>query len=258
MTEAMEGQAASPMENSAPATVNNQVSEPVQSAPSQEVESSAQEKMIPQSKVNEIVQARLAKDREVSARKQEQVPEQQPNVVEQPSVAPDISQAVSTELEKRLQQMQADQQQEAALNEAKKTLESLQTKIDEAATKYEDFEDVTKDVPYSSFPGLLTAANSVENSGDVLYHLGKNPSKMRELASSFQPVVDPYTGQQVANPMAQVAMKELRQLSESMRNNELAKQKDRPRDPLSQIRPSNVGSDSGRGSISELRKKWLA
>jgi hypothetical protein len=258
MTEATEGQIASPMESNSSANVDNQVSEPVSSTPTQAVEAPVQEKMIPQSKVNEIVQARLAKERDASSRKQEPVQDQQVTTQEQQNVAPDISQAVATELDKRLQSMQDTQREEAALSEAKKTLESLQTKIDEAATKYEDFEEVTKDVPYSSFPGLLTAANSVDNSGDVLYHLGKNPSKMRELASSFQPVIDPYSGQQTANPMAQVAMKELRQLSDSMRNNELAKQKDRPREPLSQIRPSNVGSDSGRSSISDLRKKWLA
>ena len=120
----------------------------------------------------------------------------------------------------------------------------------------EDFEEVTKEVPYTQFPGLLAASNSVDNAGDVLYHLGKNPSKMRELASSFQPVIDPYTGHQVANPMAAVAMKELRQLSESMRNNELAKEKGRPGEPLNQIRPSNVKTDSGSSSIKQLRSKW--
>ena len=79
---------------------------------------------------------------------------------------------------------------------------------------------------------------------------------MRELASSFQPVIDPSTGQQVANPMAQVAMNELRQLSDSMRNNEIAQQKNLPKEPLGQIRPSNVSSDNGEPSVTELRKRW--
>jgi ATPase subunit of ABC transporter with duplicated ATPase domains len=261
MTDAQELTTAS-MDGSAQVIVNDQslAREEIPAAPvqqsSQQAESVSQEKMIPQSQVNEIIKARLAKERESAAKSESN---QQPDAHQQHSTnnaQPDISQTVAQELDRRLQEMQASQQHEAALSEAKKTLESLTVKIDEAASKYDDFEEVTKDVPYSSFPGLLTAANTVENSGDVLYHLGKNPSKMRELASSFQPIQDPNTGQMVANPMAQVAMKELRQLSDSMRNNEIAKQKNLPREPLGQIRPSNVGADNGKSSISQLRQKW--
>lgn len=228
-------------------------STPEVSAP--EVAHEQQEKMIPQSKVNEIVQSRLAKDREALSRKQEQEVQQ---TYQEPASTetPDIGQAVASELDKRLADMQRQQQEAQANAEAQKLIESLQTKIEAAASKYEDFEEVTKEVPYTQFPGLLAASNSVDNAGDVLYHLGKNPSKMRELASSFQPVIDPYTGHQVANPMAAVAMKELRQLSESMRNNELAKEKGRPGEPLNQIRPSNVKTDSGSSSIKQLRSKW--
>jgi len=228
-------------------------STPEVSAP--EVAHEPQEKMIPQSKVNEIVQSRLAKDREALSRKQEQEVQQ---TYQEPASTetPDIGQAVASELDKRLADMQRQQQEAQANAEAQKLIESLQTKIEAAASKYEDFEEVTKEVPYTQFPGLLAASNSVDNAGDVLYHLGKNPSKMRELASSFQPVIDPYTGHQVANPMAAVAMKELRQLSESMRNNELAKEKGRPGEPLNQIRPSNVKTDSGSSSIKQLRSKW--
>lgn len=228
-------------------------STPEVSAP--EVAHEPQEKMIPQSKVNEIVQSRLAKERETLSRKQEQEVQQ---TYQQPASqeTPDIGQAVASEFDKRLAEMQRQQQEAQANAEAQKLIESLQTKIEAAASKYEDFEEVTKEVPYTQFPGLLAASNSVDNAGDVLYHLGKNPSKMRELASSFQPVIDPYTGQQVANPMASVAMKELRQLSESMRNNELAKEKGRPGEPLNQIRPSNVKTDSGSSSIRQLRSKW--
>ena len=228
-------------------------STPAVSAP--EVAHESQEKMIPQSKVNEIVQSRLAKERETLSRKQEQEAQQ---TYQQPASqeTPDIGQAVASELDRRLAEMQRQQQEAQATAEAQKLIESLQTKIEAAASKYEDFEEVTSEVPYTQFPGLLAASNSVENAGDVLYHLGKNPSKMRELASSFQPVIDPYTGQQVANPMAAVAMKELKQLSESMRNNELAKEKGRPGEPLHQIRPSNVKTDSGSSTIRQLRSKW--
>jgi len=229
-------------------------STPEVSAP--EVAHEQQEKMIPQSQVNEIVKAKIAKAREGFGKDVVQAHEQPTNNMGQQNVALDIGQEIASELDKRLADMQRQQQEAQANAEAQKLIESLQTKIEAAASKYEDFEEVTKEVPYTQFPGLLAASNSVDNAGDVLYHLGKNPSKMRELASSFQPVIDPYTGHQVANPMAAVAMKELRQLSESMRNNELAKEKGRPGEPLNQIRPSNVKTDSGSSSIKQLRSKW--
>lgn len=211
------------------------------------------EKMLTQSKVNEIVGAtkKSAYDKayqdamskieaEKAANASHEAKEQtSPNV-------PDIGSLVGEEISKHFKVIEEAQRAKEAEENARATLDSLKTKVDSAASKYEDFEDVTKDIPYASFPHLLNAADSFDNAGDLLYHLGKNPNKFRELATVFDP----------SNPMRPVAMKELKSLSDSLKNNEAAMQKNMPRSPLSQVRPSNVGTDKGKLSRADLRRKY--
>jgi hypothetical protein len=228
---------------------NENVAPVVQSeVPVQEQIAQEQEKMLPQSKVNEIVGAtkKSAYDKAYQDAKNELRNYQNNTETMQSNPSTNVEEIVGSKISEYFDEMYNAQQAEMAKVEAQKTLTSLQGKVDEASKKYEDFEDVTKDIPYASFPDLLTAADSVDNSGDVLYHLGKNPSKFRELASALSP----------NNPLRSVAMKELNQLASSLKNNEIARSKDLPRDPLNTIRPSNVGMDSGKKSITELRKKY--
>lgn len=229
--------------------VNENVAPVVQSeAHVQEQIAQEQEKMLPQSKVNEIVGAtkKSAYDKAYQDARNELQASQSNTETKQINPSTNVEEIVGSKISEYFDEMYSAQQAEMAKVEAQKTLTSLQGKVDVASKKYEDFEDVTKDIPYASFPDLLTAADSVDNSGDVLYHLGKNPSKFRELASALSP----------NNPLRSVAMKELNQLASSLKNNEIARSKDLPRDPLNSIRPSNVGMDSGKKSITELRKKY--
>lgn len=206
----------------------------------------ATEKMIPQSKVNEIVGAAKKSAYEkahmdaMSQLKGTQSPVESSN-------NGDIKNIVNNQISGYLNDLYQAQQAEIAKHEAKKTLESLQVKVDAASKKYDDFEEVTKDIPYASFPNLLSASDAFDNSGDLLYHLGKNPSKFRELASSLSH----------DNPLRAVAMKELKNLSDSLKNNETAVRKGSSREPLGHIRPSNVVMDSGKKqTITDLRRKW--
>jgi len=229
--------------------VNENVAPVVQSeAHVKEQIAQEQEKMLPQSKVNEIVGAtkKSAYDKAYQDARNELQASQSNTETKQINPSTNVEEIVGSKISEYFDEMYSAQQAEMAKVEAQKTLTSLQGKVDVASKKYEDFEDVTKDIPYASFPDLLTAADSVDNSGDVLYHLGKNPSKFRELASALSP----------NNPLRSVAMKELNQLASSLKNNEIARSKDLPRDPLNSIRPSNVGMDSGKKSITELRKKY--
>ncbi len=206
------------------------------------------EKMLPQSKVNEIVGAtkKSAYDKAYQDARAELESNKGTSETKAAQSSGNVEEIVSGKITEYFNDMYSAQQAEIAKAEAQKTLTSLQGKVDEASKKYEDFEDVTKDIPYGSFPDLLTAADGVDNSGDVLYHLGKNPSKFRELASALSN----------DNPLRSVALKELSQLSASLKNNESARNKDLPRSPLSSIRPSNVGADNGKAKMSDLRKKW--
>lgn len=233
-------------EVSEPAYQEQQSTQPVQAEQTVETE-----KMVPQSKVNEIVGATKKTAYEKAYQEAlNQIQSQQDRQAEIPqqtqSEHVDVEKLVSDKIGSYFDDLQRLQMEEAAKQSAQKTLESLQAKVETAQKKYDDFEEVTKDIPYASFPNLLAASDDLDNAGEVLYHLGKNPSKMREIATAFQ----------MQGPVQNLAMRELRALSESLKNNEAAKNKSYGRDPLSQITPSNVSNDSGKLSRQQLRQKW--
>jgi len=219
------------------------------------------EKFLPQSKVNEIVgatrrysyrkaygdaskkfEAELQSMADSDARPVHASPEMAKEYTSDDVIHDEVGKQIGSYFSK----LEEAKNAEIARQEAEKTLSSLQAKVETASSKYEDFDEVTKDIPYASFPDLLSASDTVDNSGDVLYHLGKHPTKFRELASALSN----------DNPLRSVAMKELRALSESLKNNESTLGKNTPRSPLSQIQPSNVGADNGKLSRADLRKKY--
>jgi hypothetical protein len=209
------------------------------------------EKMVPQSKVNEIVGAtkKSAYDKAYQDASANILSENQSSGHESTGENQDIPALVQKEVENRLQRVKEDElketQQKAVEEQLRNTAQSLQTKISDSSKKYEDFNDVTN-IDFKPFQHLLVAADNVENSGDVLYHLCKNPSKFRDIARDLEP----------GSPYREMAMKDLQALSSSLKNNETAKQIDLPRSPLSTIKPSNVGSDNGKMTLTDMKRRY--
>lgn len=205
------------------------------------------EAMVPQSKVNEIVGS-VKKSTYDKAYYDVLKKFESKNVVNNDV---DIEERINSIVEQRLRQSKESEEherQERLKQESwNKTVSSLQAKIQKAAEKYEDFEEVTK-MDFSELGYLLKATDIVDNSGDVLYHLCKNPAKFREMARDLN-LKD-------GHPVKNMALQDLQSLSISLKDNEVAKQKQLPRSPLSQIKPSNVGSDNGNPTLAELRKKY--
>jgi hypothetical protein len=163
--------------------------------------------------------------------------------VQQPSVqnnaSGDVTDIVRREFT-RLQQEDASrrvrEQQEA---DGKRILGELQTKVTAAQQKYPDFDDVTKHVDFTQVPEVLHYANLVDNAGDVLYDLAKNPSHIGTLRSL---------------PPA-LAAQEVRKLSDSIKANENAvANMPNAREPRSQIKSSPVQTTSdGNMSVRDFR-----
>ncbi len=127
---------------------------------------------------------------------------------------------------------------------ARNTVNSFTQKINAGREKYDDFDKVTGDIEYSAFPNTVQLlANYVDNSGDVLYSLGQDLTKMEMLES-------------LAARSPQAAIKQIQRLAKSLAENESAKSMRIPNQPLSQLRPSNTGVDNGAMSVRDYRKKY--
>lgn len=204
-----------------------------------------EEKLLPQSQVNSIVGEAKQKGYErgyQQALKEAQTGSQQPSPAGiTAGMNPDqIRQAVASEFANQ-QKMYGEQQMKAAQDaEGKRILGELKSKIDAAKPKYADFDDVTNQIDFREIPEILHYANQVDNAGDVLYDLSKNTAKIGTLRG--------------LTPSLAVA--EIRKLSQSIKQNELAKDQELPAPPLDTGRPSNVGTGKMPQTPAEWRKHY--
>jgi len=82
-----------------------------------------------------------------------------------------------------LQKMQEHKAREAErMQHVQKSYRNLQDNLDNASTKYDDFDDIVKsdDAPYTD--AMRDAALLIDNAPDVLYHLGKDKEKLKRLS----------------------------------------------------------------------------
>lgn len=127
---------------------------------------------------------------------------------------------------------------------AQRTVQNFWSKVNAGREKYEDFDKVTGDIQYASFPNVVQLlADYVDNSGDVLYELGKDRIKMANLES-------------LAMMSPKDAIVQAQRLAESVKQNATARNVRIPNEPLSQLRPSNTGADNGVMSVSDYRKAF--
>lgn len=127
---------------------------------------------------------------------------------------------------------------------AQRTVQNFWNKVTPGREKYQDFDQVTGDIQYARFPNVVQLlADYVDNSHDVLYELGKDRIKMANLES-------------LALMSPQDAVIQAKRLSQSIKDNEAAGKQRVPNEPLSQMRPSNAGTDNGVMSVKDFRKKY--
>lgn len=153
------------------------------------------------------------------------------------SSVPDVKKLVQEELATILQQQEAYSIQQ-------RTVTELQRKIEEAKTRYTDFDTtVGQSLKEGYFSDqILLAANTVENSGDVLKELHDNPAKYGAIQAL------PWAAQQRA----------MRQLSDSIKQNQMAQQTapQIPASPLSSHRPTALGGvNKGKEGWGAIKQK---
>lgn len=210
------------------------------------------EKMLPQSQVNRLVGEikRETADkvrREYEAKYAQQAqPQQTMGGMQQ--MSPDeirnlIAQATKEQQDKLAQEYVNYAQQQ----QAQELVNRFKGKIESGKGKYADFDDKVAKLQLGRIPAIVQLADSVDNTADVIYDLADNPHK---IANILQFASNPDTVH-----LAEIAM---HRLSQSIKDNEAAKQLPNARAPLSQIRPSNAGTDNGVKGVKDLRKlDWM-
>lgn len=206
------------------------------------------EKMLRQSEVNDLVGRVKA---EAAAKAVENYKRSQQEVQTQPShsnysMSEDkIRELAGQEAQRLRDQWVSDAQSKAEQDAAQRIVKNFHDKMSSGKDKYEDFEKATSDIELHRFPNTVhMLAEQVDNAADVLYELSKNRSKMAQL-------------EMTAREYPQEALHDLRRLSESIKNNETVGGRKSPNAPLSQQRPTNIGTDAGGVlSLRDLKAKY--
>jgi hypothetical protein len=141
-------------------------------------------------------------------------------------------------------QWQQDSQQESQKADAQRTVQEFWNKVSTGRDTYQDFDAVVGDIEYPRFPNVVQLlAGYVDNSADILYELGKDRIKMANLES-------------LAERSPRDAVIQAQRLSQSIKDNRDAQKTRLPNQPLSQMRPSNTGTDNGAMSVKDYRRKY--
>ncbi len=224
------------------------------------------EKMVPQSKVDEIVRhanARVAEKtrQEVESRYQAQ----QPAAPTQPTYAPaptgaaiggmqgDIQSMIANQVQQTFQQKEQQYAQQNQIEYANRIQRDFESRLDAGKDSYPDFDDVTKSFPFVSFPLSVLTSMNFENTADIMYEAAKNPTKLKNLEDMAR--VDAENAR--IGISSNLAYREMQKLAESIRINKQAGNVKTANSPLSQIQPSPGGIDNGsiqNATVSDLRK----
>lgn len=219
-----------------------------------------EERTFSQADVNALVgrekQAAAARARQEVEREYQQRAEQanaqkqmQSQQQEQQAMSHGPSQAEADALYQQVQErFNREMQERQFQQEMTNVANAYHSKMDNGRKGYSDFDEVTKDFDPTAFPQLVYLVSGLENAGDIIYDLSKNPSKLATLDA-------------LAQRSPRMAQAELGRLSQSISQNSQARQdaEQNPINaPLNPLQPSRVSGSNGKMTVSDLRNQpWL-
>ncbi len=257
-----EGQGSS---NFAPATPVNTPS----STPSAPVES---ERTFKQSEVNELVgrakheaieryknEGSMA-NRQQPSQQQSYQPQQgygqQPQYQpQQPNAALDderVKKLAAEETQRLRNEWIEENRRNVEAQDAQRIASEFFTKVGAGEGGIAGFEKVVTEsgVDLRSIPYHVQLSNQVDNTREVMTELLKNPSKIGAIQNLID--IDLRAGRH-----PNLALAEIKRLSESLKTNQQAANFKSPNDPLRQLPPSNAASDNkGAMSVSDYKRKY--
>lgn len=230
---------AEPVATTEPAVNNDAMasSESAATAESQAqvIEQPVAEKMLSQSEVNRIVAGRL---KEQERRIQQQYAQQQP-VTQQPAqTMGGINQPSQSDLQQMIRQEAMNM---ARMEQANKVAQSYTQKINSEMNSDPEFAELYSELNIESHPDMVFLVNDLDNTAAVVKDMAKNPSKFAQVMMLSR------GGNQ------QLAFKELKKLSDSIKANEIAKKQTIPAAPLSQMKPSHLSAGDGKLTVKDFK-----
>lgn len=210
----------------------------------------SQEKMLPVSRVEELVKKAKLKGRDSMQAELEALKAENAQLksggnmggMAAPVIDTDaIRQQVLNDLREQFQQASEERAKEDLEREANKIAETYRNKMAAGKDAYEDFDNVMADFNPAAFPNLVYLASQVDNTPAVMYELMKNPSKWATVAVLSER--DPNAAQNMIS-----------KISASIKANEQAKaeEKNIPA-PLSRMSSSTTGQDNGTKTVRDYK-----
>jgi hypothetical protein len=202
--------------------------------------SSNDEKLFKQSEVNDIVGRAKHEAVERFKRADQHAAHQQQNA----GMSQDEIRRITAEETTRLRdEWVREAQKQAQQQEAEKVAGEFFSKLNSGKEKYQDFDSVVGDLEFRQIPHIVQLATMVDNTSDVMYELAKQPAKIANIQALV--AISP-----------QLAYKEMKRLSDSIKENQAVSNVKIPNEPLSQLRPSIASADNGAMAVRDYRKKY--
>lgn len=208
------------------------------------------EKMLPQSKVDEIV--KTAKLDAAHKARQEAMEEYQRQQQSQQSNSssvtdPDYFRKIAQEEAKNfLNNVVQQHQQQLYQQEGQRMAGEFESRIKAANEQYPDLWKKVESLGVANFAPVIAGALEHENTADIINDLlVENPLKLAGVLTLYE-----------KNPA--LAKNQMQNLASSIKLNQAASNVQRPQEPLSQITTSNAGiPDDGKRTVEDYRR-WLA
>ncbi len=202
----------------------------------------AQEKLLRQSEVNEL----LGKAKHAAFERGKREALEQSSMQNAPNGGGNMG-GMPQLTEEQVRQMIADEaNRQTQVSQAHSVLNNFAQQMVAGKGKYSDFDEtVGKLGDMGKYPYIVQLATEQGNAGDIMYELGRNPGKVASLTTLAY-----------INP--DLAKIEMKKLGDSIKVNDQAQESPSVNEPLSQVKPSTVGTDNGSRTIRDLRKKYRA
>jgi len=132
--------------------------------------------------------------------------------------------------------------EKARMTQAEQIAAQYTQKIEHAIQQDPNFADLYDEMNVEQFPHLVLMLNEFDNTAEIIKDLGENPTKFASILN-------------LANAgMTQLAKKEFKKLSDSIKQNQTAKKQPTAPAPLNQLKPSHLGLGGGELTVSDFRK----
>lgn len=156
----------------------------------------------------------------------------------------EVRRMAAEEVQRSWNEQREREQRNVHEQEAQRIATDFFGKLSAGKEKYPDFDSVVGNIRFGSFPNVVRLATTmVDNTPDIMYELGKDRGKMALLEN-------------LAMLSPDDAVVQFRKFADSVRENAESTKVQHPREPLSHIRPSGSGVDSGEMSVRDYRSKY--